>query len=108
MRRLAIRCQARDPVLAQYVEQWLEQDVQRLRGEVPEAILRLHRITGTEPTGDNGVGWLIELDATEGDPLDPDRVDGMLRDLRLLGLRPTLLSTLASGDFPVPPAARKS
>ena len=98
MRRVAIRCQPGVPAPTQELEQWLVQEVQRLREGIPDAILRLHRITGTEPTGDNSAGWLIEVDATEGDRLDRDRLDGMLRDMRLLGLGPTLFRMLESRD----------
>jgi hypothetical protein len=86
------------------VEQWLEQEIERLRAGTPHASVHLHRITATESTEDVGTGWLIELDTTSGrDPLDRERVAAMLRDLRLLGLRPRLLRALENGDSPSAP-----
>ena len=104
MRRLAIRCQPASPTPTKEVEQWLEHEVERLRAGTPHASFHVHRITATESTGDVGTGWLIELDATGGgDPLDREGVDAVLRDLRLLGLCPTLLRTLENGDTPAGP-----
>ena len=103
MRRLAIHCQPASAIATQEVERWLEQEVQRLRAGTHHASVHLHRITATGSSGDVGTGWLIELDATSGDPLDRERVDVVLRDLRLLGLRPTLLGALENGDSPTGP-----
>jgi hypothetical protein len=104
MRRLAIHCQPASAVPTQEVERWLKQEVERLRAGTPHASFHLHRITATESTGDTRTGWLIELDATSGDePLDHEHVDAVLRDLRLLGLRPTLLRALENGDSPTRP-----
>ncbi len=86
------------------VEQWLEDEVERLQAETPHTAFRLHHITTTESTENVDNGWLIELDATTGrDPLNEERVDAMLRDLRLLGLRPTLLRALADDHSPPAP-----
>ena len=99
MRQLAIRCQPPGPVPKKEVEHWLEDEVERLRAGTPHASFRVHRITATEMTESAGIGWLIELDATcGGEPLDGERVDAVLRDLRLLGLGPTLLGKLENDD----------
>jgi hypothetical protein len=95
MRQLAIRCQPTTPRPTQEVEQWLETEVGRLRAGDPHASFHLRRITTTATDGSAGNGWLIELDATSGgDALDEERIDAVLRDLRLLGLVPTLLHSL--------------
>ena len=76
---------------------------------MPHGSIRLHRITTTESTEGVGTGWLIELDATTcGELLDGESVDGLVRDLRLLGLRPTLLRTLSNGDRSAGPRAERS
>jgi hypothetical protein len=100
MSQLAIRCQPPTFVPTREVEQWLEDEVERLRAGSPHASFRLHRITTTETTENIGTGWLIELDSTTGDLLDRELVDAVLRDFRLLGLRPTLLGTLENEDSP--------
>ena len=98
MSRLAIRCDPQPAVAADEVELWLQREVERFRAASPRASIRLHRLTATEATA-TGRGWLIELDNTsEGDPIDRDNLDAALGDMRLLGLRPTLLVTLESSD----------
>ena len=97
MSRLAIRCDPQAAVAADEVECWLKGQVERFRAASPRASVRLHRLTATEAAA--GRGWLIELDNTaEGDPIDRDNIDAALGDMRLLGLRPTLLLTLESSD----------
>ena len=50
-----------------------------------------------------GIGWMIELDAANGErPLDEDSLAAALRDMRLLGLQPTVLRAAGSGDAPSP------
>jgi hypothetical protein len=101
MRRVAIRCEPRASVPEEEVEQWLEQEMGRLRGVAPRATLRLHRITAIESSGDGRAGWLIELDATGGGaPLPESSLDATLRDMRLLGLRPRLLTAPESDESP--------
>jgi hypothetical protein len=44
------------------------------------------------------IGWLLELELPEDEPLlSPDRLTEMLRDMRLLGLQPTLLAARNAG-----------
>jgi hypothetical protein len=79
MVQLAIRCQPRVPISPGELEGWLEIHTQ----DGPDAHL--------------DIGWLIEL---ELDPTEPllagDRLSQALRDMRLLGLQPTLLTPTAS------------
>ena len=95
MPQLAIRCHPCAPVATEELEQWLGEEVERLRASAPQAVLRMVRLTQRSPTGDIGVGWMLELDAANGEPpLDEDGLAAVLRDMRLLGLQPTVFRTL--------------
>jgi hypothetical protein len=99
MSQLAIRCHPCAPIATEELEQWLEQEVGRLRARAPRAVLRLLRLSQRVPTGESGIGWMIELDAANGEaPLDEDHLAAVLRDMRLLGLQPTLLRGSESSD----------
>lgn len=90
MVQLAIRCQPRVPVSADELDGWLEHEVSSLRAEAPHGIIRLSRLTQGLPCA---IGWLVELELAEGERLlAEDRLAGVLRDMRLLGLQPTLLA----------------
>jgi hypothetical protein len=92
MTRLAIRCHLCAPVEADEVEQWLEDELDRLRAGTPHGVLRLLRLSQPAPAGEIEIGWLIELEQGNGDPpLDVDSLTRTMRDLRLLGLQPTAL-----------------
>ena len=93
MVQLAIRCHPRVPVSADELERWLEQQVNELRAEAPHATVRLSRLTQGRPGAELDVGWLVELELAEGEPLlAGHRLADALRDMRLLGLQPTLLA----------------
>ena len=100
MPQLAIRCHPCAPVANEEVEQWLTDEVERLRATAPRAVLRLVRISHRPPSGDAEVGWMIEFDAAIGAPLDEDGLAAVLRDMRLLGLQPTVLRALENGAGP--------
>jgi hypothetical protein len=93
MVRLAIRCHPRVPVTADELEDWLGQRVDDLRAEAPQATVRLSRLTQTAPGADLDIGWLVELELAEDEALlAGHRLADALRDMRLLGLQPTLLA----------------
>jgi hypothetical protein len=93
MLQLAIRCHPCVPVSADELEPWLEQQLDGLRADAPHGTLRLSRLTQDAPNLALENGWLIELDLPEGEPLLIGRRLGeALRDMRLLGLQPTLLA----------------
>ena len=95
MIQLAIRCQPRVPVSADELEEWLEQQVGNLRAEAPHGTIRLSRLTQGLPSA---IGWLVELELADGEPLlAGDHLADALRDMRLLGLQPTLLSPTRYG-----------
>lgn len=92
MVQIAIRCHPRVPVCADELQGWLERQVQQLRAEAPHATVRLSRLTQGGPSVDLDIGWLVELELGEGEPLlAENRLADALRDMRLLGLQPTLL-----------------
>jgi hypothetical protein len=93
MVQLAIRCHPRVPVSADELEHWLEQQVHDLRAEAPQATVRLSRLTQGAPGADLEIGWLVELELAGDEPLlTGHRLADALRDMRLLGLQPTLLA----------------
>jgi len=93
MLQLAIRCHPCGPVSADELEPWLEKQLDELRADTPHGTLRLSRLTQGAPDLDLANGWLIELDLPEGAPLlTGHRLADALRDMRLLGLQPTLLA----------------
>jgi hypothetical protein len=93
MVKLAIRCHPRVPVSADELEAWLELEVDQLRRNAPRSIVRLSRLTQGRRDAGLDVGWLIELELDDGERLlAGDRLADALRDMRLLGLQPTLLA----------------
>jgi hypothetical protein len=93
MVQLAIRCHPCAPVALDELEGWLEQHVDELRAAAPGAILRLSRLTQGGPGADLEIGWLVELELADGEPLQGHtQLADTLRDMRLLGLQPTLLA----------------
>jgi hypothetical protein len=93
MPQLAIRCHPCVPVSADELEPWLEKQLAELRADAPHGTLRLSRLTQGAPGLDLENGWLIELDLPADEPLlSRRRLADVLRDMRLLGLQPTLLA----------------
>ena len=93
MVQLAIRCHPCVPVSAKELEPWLEEQLDELRADAPHGTLRLSRLTQGAPDLDLDIGWLIELHLPDGEPLlTGHRLADVLRDMRLLGLQPTLLA----------------
>jgi hypothetical protein len=57
--------------------------------------VRMSRLTQGRQNAALDAGWLVELELDEGEPLlAGGRLPEVLRDMRLLGLQPTLLSPL--------------
>jgi hypothetical protein len=100
MLQLAIRCHPCVPVAAEELERWLERQAHDLRAEAPQAIVRLSRLTQGPPGADLDNGWLVELELDEGEPLlAGHRLADALRDMRLLGLQPTLLGPRETSTY---------
>lgn len=108
MPTVAIRCHPGPPRSAAELGTWLEAEVERLRAETPRTATRLSRLTDSNlPTGDHA-GWLIELKLPDAQtPVGWGRLVGVLRDMELLGMRPTVLA-VANGLGPRPAAIAKS
>jgi hypothetical protein len=95
MIQLSIRCHPLVPVSADELEQWLELQVSDLRKDAPQGTIRLLRLTQELPDASLGIGWLLELELPEDDPVRTrERLVNALRDMRLLGLQPTILTPL--------------
>jgi hypothetical protein len=79
--------------------------VHRLRAAAPRGTVRLSRLTQDLPNVEIGIGWLLELELPDDDPLLTERrLAEVLTDMRLLGLQPTLLTPQAlpgNGRTPV-------
>jgi hypothetical protein len=102
MMQLAIRCHPRVPVSADELERWLVHQVDEIRAESPQGTVRLSRLTQGLPNVDIDIGWLVELELPMGQPLlNRDRLSAVLRDMRLLGLQPTLLTPIDLSDWSV-------
>ena len=98
MVQLAIRCHPCVPVSAEELEGWLEHEVSDLRLQAPHGTIRLSRLTQGPPSAHLDIGWLIELELAEEEPLlAGDRLADALRDMQLLGLQPSLLAPTARG-----------
>jgi hypothetical protein len=98
MVQLAIRCHPCAPVAPDTLEGWLEGEMTDLRAQAPQATMRLSRLTQRRAEGDLDVGWLVELELDDADPmLTGPRLADVLRDMRLLGLSPTLLAPYRPG-----------
>ena len=93
MVQLAIRCHPCAPLPVDEMQGWLERHLDELRADAPHATLRLSRLTQGGPRTELGIGWLLEIELPEGEPLlGGTRIADSLRDMRLLGLQPTLLA----------------
>lgn len=93
MLHLAIRCRSGHPIAPEELEGWLELEVKDLRTEARQATVRLSRLIEEDPDAEVHAGWLIELEVEPDEPLTvASRLPQLLRDMRLLGLHPTLLT----------------
>jgi hypothetical protein len=87
--QVTIRCHPYMPVALEEQGRWLEREADALRAQTPPGSVCLSRLQEDRPSGSAGVGWLLELDFPAGE-LTGERLTATLRDLRLLGLQPTL------------------
>jgi hypothetical protein len=100
MVQLAIRCHPSVPVSADELEGWLELEVDHIRAESPHGTIRLSRLTQGLPNVDIDIAWLVELELPDGEPLlTGNRLGEVIRDMRLLGLQPTLLVPIHLSDW---------
>jgi hypothetical protein len=92
----AIRCRSCTPASTAELTGWLEARVRELREQEPQLLVRLTRLSQdlAEATIDDG--WLIEAELP-GEPEKPfgslaPSFEEVLRDMRILGLDPLLLT----------------
>jgi hypothetical protein len=107
MVKLTIRLHPSVPIDADELEGWLQLEVSDLRADAPHGTIRLSRLRQGLPNVDVNIGWLVELELPDGEPLlERDRLADALRDMRLLGLQPTLLAPLEvfESTSRIPPA----
>jgi hypothetical protein len=103
MVQVTIRCHPLVPVPADELEHWLSAQVHHLRAEAPQGTVRLSRLTQELPTTDLDVGWLLELELPEDEPLlSRRRLAEALTDMRLLGLEPTLMAPVELSGWSAP------
>ena len=99
--QVAIRCHRYAPVASDELEDWLVREVDGIRAAAPDATVRLMRLSQALTAGRVAVGWLIELEGLRGEGALSDlQIDAVLRDMRLLGLQPTLLGSTSNGKSP--------
>jgi hypothetical protein len=90
--QIAIRCHPYAPVASDELEDWLGREVDGIRAAAPGATVRFMRLSQALSVGRVAVGWLIEIEGLSGEVALTDlQLDAVLRDMRLLGLQPTLL-----------------
>lgn len=106
MAKLAIRCHPFAPGAHDELEAWLEEQAHQLRCVDHQAIIRVSRLTQGLPSGDLGIGWVLELELVdESSSLSTTLADELaetIRDMRLLGLQPTTLAPVQLSDWPAP------
>ena len=91
MAQTAIRCHPCMPASTADLQRWLEEQVGGLRADVAEGTIRLSSLTQAMPSGELVIGWLVELDLPDVESfLSRARGATLLRDMRLLGLQPTV------------------
>jgi hypothetical protein len=101
MVQITIRCHPRVPISSDELERWLEQQVKGLRAQSPQGTIRLSRLTQGLPSSEVDIGWLLELELPEEDALlERNHLAEVLRDMKLLGLQPTLLVPLDLSILP--------
>lgn len=102
---LVIRCRSCTPASTVELTGWIEDKVAQLGTGTPQAAVRLTRLVQDLPTATLDDGWLIEIrleaehEEEHSDSLTAS-LEEILRDMRILGLDPTLLvpETLPLGD----------
>lgn len=95
MSSLVIRCRTA-PASTAELSGWLEDRLAELRDETPQLLVRLTRLTQDLPDTSVDDGWLIEAEIPGEQPEEPfalltESLEEIIRDMRILGLDPTLL-----------------
>ena len=97
--QFSIRCHRCVPLPADELERWLQAQTDELRAAAPQATVRLSRLRQGLPSTTLDIGWLVEVELPEDASLLADgHVADLIRDMRLVGLQPTLLEPVAVGS----------
>lgn len=96
MSPLLIRCRSCTPASTAELTDWLEGKVAELRADTPRLLVRLTRLVQDLPEARVDDGWLIEVQLEGEEPKDRPgaliaSLEEIVRDMRILGLDPTLL-----------------
>jgi hypothetical protein len=99
MSQFAIRCHRCVPIDVADLAHWFEQQIAVLRTISPPSTVRLSSLVQTLPDSEVEIGWLLEAET----PADEEQrvfthLRELARDLRLMGLQPTLLAPARSED----------
>jgi hypothetical protein len=106
MTEIAIRCHAADHEAALRFEQWLGQKRATSPILMTDGTVRVSRLTPALATVRGGAGWLIEFELKEDEALiDWQWMAALVTDLRLLGLKPTILLPPGLRSRSAPPHA---
>lgn len=119
MSSLLIRCRSCTPASSVELTDWLEGKVAQLRTGTPRRLVRLTRLVQDLPAATVDDGWLIEVQLEGERPEERSgplmaALEEIVRDMRILGLDPTLLvptrlplgepALATAGDAPDPPS----
>ena len=91
--QLAIRCRAPDQESALRFEHWLGQKRDSSPNLMTDGTVRVSRLAPALVTVRAGTGWLLEFELRQEESLlDWQCLAALITDLRLLGLKPTILT----------------
>jgi hypothetical protein len=93
---LIVRCRSCTPTSAAELTDWLEAKAAELREGTPGLVVRLTRLAQDLPSATVDDGWLLEVELPGVEKDGPftmlmSSLEEIIRDMRVLGLDPTLL-----------------
>ncbi|HYH52584.1 MAG TPA: hypothetical protein VD761_00485 [Solirubrobacterales bacterium] len=116
MSSLVVRCRSCTPASAAELTDWLEAKVAELREGTPGLVVRLTRLAQDLPSATVDDGWLLEVELPGVEKDGPFTLlmcslEEIIRDMRVLGLDPTLLVPVSlpfgeQGSFVAAPSLR--
>ena len=91
--QIAIRCRAPDQESALRFEHWLGKKRDSSPNLITDGTVRVSRLAPALVTVRAGTGWLLEFELRQEESLlDWQCLAALITDLRLLGLKPTILT----------------
>ena len=106
MNAMMIRCRSCTPVPTAELSDWLRTKVEELRTEAPHLPVRVSRLKQDLADASIDDGWLITIELSEKQSeaaldLDGGLLGEMLRDMRILGLSPSVLAPVGASVEPL-------